>query len=338
VPQGALNVFFTGHSLTDNPVPDDFASIASGFGRSSLWNQQNIPGSPIRVRTRGLTVDDPTWSGYRTGKNRDGSNMDVVSELRYPQTIAGQRYGALVITERHDIASVLQYEDTVRYTRHFHERLIEGNPQAATYLYHAWLGGLDHSNPARWLDYERTTAPVWQCVASRINSSLANEGRSDRIHYMPTGPALVALVEQASYGYVNGITGSSVTETLNRLFQDDVHLTHLGRYFMSLVVYASTYRSSPIGAWYPSDITPAQAQSLQQIAWNAVSSYYANPQSPSMDSCQSLMRDSFCARFYDYIGYPSSTSACVAQFSTQSSSNPFYFNGATDRSYWFAAP
>lgn len=330
-------MFFSGHSLTDNPIPEDFVSLAGGFGRPSMWNQQNILGSPIRVRTRGIWAEDPNWSGYRTGKNRDGVNMDVASELRNPRTISG-RYDALVITERHDIASTLQYEDTVRHTRHFHERLIDGNPQGTTYLYHAWLGGLDRSNPARWLEYERNTAPVWQCVASRVNQSLSNEGRGDRMHYMPTGPALVALVEQASYGNVPGITGSSVSDTLNRLFQDDVHLTHLGRYFMSVVVYSSVYRSSPVGGWHPSDITPEQARSLQQIAWNVTSAYYANPAQPSMSGCQALMRDSFCSRFYNYIGYPGSASGCVAQFSTQSSNNPFYFNAATDRSYWFAAP
>ncbi len=332
------SVFFSGHSLTDNPMPDDAASIASSMGRQSLWNQQNYIGSPLRLRTRGEWMDDPSFAGYRMGKNREGSNMNVVNELRSPQTISGQRYDALVMTERHDLALSLQYEDTVRYARHFHERLIEGNPAATSYLYHSWLGVRDKSNPAAWIAYERSAVPVWQCVASRINTSLALEGRSDRMHYMPSGLALVNLVERATQGYVDGVTGSSTMETMNRLFQDDVHLTRMGTYYMSLVNYASVFRTSPIGAWAPGELSAQAARSLQEMAWLTVSSYYANPASPSPSACQATMRDSFCQSYFSYTNNPNALGSCVSHFSQNSASNPFFFNSASDRSYWFAAP
>jgi hypothetical protein len=333
---GSVNVFVSGHSLTDNPLPDDTAAIAASLGKSTLWNQQNALGSPIRARTRGLNESDPSFGGYRSGKNRDGFNMDVASELRNPQTLSGQRYNALVITERHDIASTLQYEDTVRYARHFHDRLVDGNSAATTYLYHSWYD-VNKSNPAPWLAHERSAATAWQCVAGRINLGLANEGRSDRVSYMPAGLALTQLVERATQGYVDGITGSSVPETMNRLFTDNVHLTRLGSYYMSLVTFATLYKSPPTGAWAPAGVSAAQARSLQDIAWAAVSGYEANPANPSMDACQAHMRDSFCSAFYNYsfINRPSAAASCVAHFSKQSNDNPFFFNPASDRNYWF---
>jgi hypothetical protein len=331
---GSVNIFVSGHSLTDNPLPDDTAAIAASLGKSTLWNQQNALGSPVRVRTRGLNEADPSFGGYRTGKNRDGANMDVAAELRNPQTLSGQRYNALVLTERHDIASTLQYEDSVRYTRHFHDRLIDGNSAATTYLYHSWFD-VNKSNPAPWIAHERSAATAWQCIASRINLGLANEGRSDRVNYMPAGLALTQLVERATQGYVDGITGSSVSETMNRLFIDNVHLTRLGSYYMSLVTYVTLYKSPPSGAWAPAGISAAQARSLQDIAWAAVSGFDANPANPSMDTCQAHMRNSFCSSFYSYINRPAATASCVAHFSAQSNNNPFFFNPSSDRNYWF---
>jgi hypothetical protein len=317
-------------------MPDDAAAIAASMGRASSWNQQNYLGSPIRVRTRGMDFNDASFSGYRSGKNREGSNMDVVSELRSPKTV-GARYDTLVITERHDIASAIQYEDTVRYARHFHERLVEGNASASSYLYHSWLD-TDKSNPSAWIAYERSAAPVWQCVASRINTSLAHEGRADRMHYLPAGLALTNLVERATQGYVDGVTGSSTVETMNRIFSDNVHLTRLGTYYMSLVTYASVFRSSPIGAWAPGDISASAARSLQELAWSSVSSYYANPASPSSDSCKALMRDSFCSAYYSFTRNTGATGSCVSHFSQNASSNPFHFDPGSDRGYWFTAP
>ena len=317
-------------------MPDDAQAIASSLGRGTSWNQQNYLGSPIRVRTRGFNYDDATFSGYRSGKNREGSNMDVVGELRAPKTVSA-RYDTLVLTERHDIASAIQYEDTVRYARHFHERLVEGNSGATTYLYHSWLD-TDRSNPAAWIAYERAAAPVWQCVASRINTSLASEGRGDRMHYLPAGLALTNLVERATQGYLDGVSGSSVPDTMGRIFLDNVHLTRLGTYYMSLVTYASVFKSSPVGAWAPAELGGSTARSLQELAWSSVSSYYANPANPSTDSCKALMRDSFCATYYSFTRNPGAMAACVSHFSQPSSANPFHFDSATDRAYWFAAP
>lgn len=276
------------------------------------------------------------FPGYREGKNRDSANMDVAAELRNPRTLGGQRYQALVITENHNIP--LEGEDTIRYARHVHERLIEGNPNATTYIYQSWQSIKDKSNPAPWIDYERAAAPVWQCMASRINASLAHEGRGDRTQYLPAGVALATLVERATQGYLEGISGNNFAETLNRLFVDDVHLSALGSYYIGLVTYSTLFRSSPQGAWAPASVTPAQAKSLQDVAWSAVASHINNPTLPSLTTCQAYMAQQFCARYLTYIGYPQHINGCVSSFSSQSERNPFWFNPSTDRPFWFSAP
>jgi hypothetical protein len=330
-------LFFSGHSLTDNPLPEYVASIAQSLNTQVWWNQQNIPGSPTRARTRGENSNATSFPGYSSGKNRSGSGMNVVNELRQPQTISGQRYDTLILTERHDIVDTLMWENTVAYTRHFHERLIEGNPQANTYLYHSWLSVPNKSNPSSWITYERTAAPAWQCIATRINQSIQLTGRSDRVVYLPAGLALASLVEQATQGSgVAGVTGSTVRETVDRIFSDDVHLTSLGIYYMALVNYASVYRRSPVGAWAPAGVSATQAQSLQAVAWQAVANHFNTFVAPDLAQCRAMMVNTICSA---YATMTNRTSPCTGTFAaTTQQQNPFYFNASTDSSYWFPAP
>jgi hypothetical protein len=333
------NIFYSGHSLLNDNLPERTADVASSLSTPVLWNRQIILGSPVRIRTRGADQSDASFAGYKTGNNRYGENLDVAAELRNPRTLSGQRYDALIITERNDLGSTLQFEDTVRYVRHFHERFIEGNAQGKSYFSHSWLGIADKSNPAAWIAYERAAAPAWQCVTSRINLSLAAEGRSDRMHFLPAGLALATLIERATQGNVEGISAGSTLATVNQIFNDDVHFdTVLGSYYMGLVNYASVFRRSPVGAAAPAGVTAAQAKSLQETAWNVVANYYANEAAPDMASCRALMRDSYCGKFYNYVGRPDVTGGCGSFFTQNSTENPFYFDAANDRAYWFAAP
>jgi hypothetical protein len=338
-PRTAARILFSGHSLTDNPLPEYVESIAQSLSTQVSWNQQNIPGSPIRHRTRGGDTSVATFPGYSLGKNRTGSGMNIVNELRQPQTIDGHRYDTLILTERHDLIDTLTWEDTVRYTRHFHERLVAGNAQSSTYLYHSWLEVPDKSNPSNWIAFERTVATAWQCVAARINHSLASENRRDRVVYLPAGLALTALVEQATQGTgVAGVTGSNVRETVGRIFSDDVHLTRMGVYYMALVNYASVYRRSPMGAWAPSGVSPTQASSLQAVAWQSVANHYKTFVSPDLHQCRTAMRESVCSAFWTFKNRTDKIAGCSSFFSGTTQNNPFYYNATTDGAYWFPAP
>jgi hypothetical protein len=323
----------SGHSLTDDPLGSYMASIAQSLSTPMAWNQQIVIGSPIRVRTRGNNTSDDSFSGYRSGKNRDGATgLNIAADL------ASQRYDALVLAERHDLVNVLMWEDTVRYARHFHERLVSGNSNASTYVYHAWLDVSNKDDPSAWIAHERAAAPAWQCVAARVNQSLSGVGRSDRMAYLPAGLALANLVEQATRSGVAGISAGSTRQTMDRLFSDNVHLTPTGAYYMALVTYASVYRRSPEGAWAPPGVTSEQARSLQQVAWQSVAGHYGGASTPSMAQCQAVMREQYCSAFGAYKGDANSTSNCINRFSTQSQDNPFYYNAATDAAYWFPAP
>jgi hypothetical protein len=251
--------------------------------------------------------------------------MDVLAELADPAHITeGARYDTLVIAERHDLLLVIRWEDTVRYLRHFHDRVVEANDEARTFLFHAWLA-IDKDAPQAWIDYERAAADAWACVASKVDLTLEDEGRDDRVEVLPAGAALVALVERVLAEDVPGITGASSRERLDAVFLDDVHLTPLGRYYVALVIYAFISGGSPEGAAFPDVVDPETAAALQSIAADFASAYRADaPDLPlDMGECRALATD-LCAPFHALAGSPEQTETCEALYADESApENPF---------------
>jgi len=354
-PRETARIFVSGHSLTNHPFPDYLATIAESLSTPAIWNQQNLFGSSIRERVRGRGAGETGWAGYSQGENRDGAGLNVVDELRRPKTIDSDRYDALIITEQHTLLGSLIWNDTVRYLRHFHDRLIDGNPEATTYLYHSWISLNDKDDPARWIAYEREAYWAWQCVAARINQSLAAEGRTDRVLPLPAAASLAALVERATRGAgLPGISGSSVRQTMDRLFRDDVHLTSLGTYYTALVSYATVYRRPPIGAWAPSDVDEAQAALLQQMAWAFVTESAGEKSAVSLEACRAFVSGTFVYTYWSYVRdtYWRQEGNVVRAYakwlqhltrwryrlSRDDDDNPLTFNAAHDRAYWYPPP
>jgi hypothetical protein len=315
-------MFLSGHSLTDNPLPEFVLAIADSLGRDFNFNQQIGIGSPIRARTLGDSWDNLDWPGYRKGKNRDGVDMDVIAELASPQTLGpGERYDTLVITERHDILDTIRWEDTAGLLRHYHDRLIDGNAAAHTLFYHSWLD-IDKAAPQAWIDHERNALFAWECVASKINLKLEDEGRSDRIATLPVGAALVELVERVLAGEVAGIAGST-PERMSALFNDNVHLTPLGVYFAALVTHAAVFRDSPVGAAVPQGVDPAPAADLQKIAWDFVRDYYTTPGAGqhTMEECRAFVSNTVCASFWTLKNDPGKIANCQSHFQDANANN-----------------
>lgn len=354
-PRTSANIFISGHSLVDQPMPDHLAAIARSMGTPLNWNRQYIVGSSIAARSRGTGPGATAWSGYRAGVDRAGGAIDVLAELRSPQTIDGGRYDVLLITEQHGLLGSLTWNDTVRNLRHFHERLIEGNPQATTYFYEAWLGLIDKDDPRRWIDYERAASPIWQCISTRINTSLGAEGRGDRILSLPMGLALAELIGRATTAPgLPGITLGSARATVDSLVRDDVHLTAAGSYFAALVSYAVIYRKGTLGAWHPDGVRPAMAEALQRAASEFVDRYRRTNLPLTLEQCRQTLQKSF---IQDYWGYTRDAiwlkelnpAQAYLQWARQvlqwqwrvrrsNFDNPFHFDPALDASHWLTAP
>lgn len=320
-PRTKARVFFSGHSLMDNPIPDFVAQIAQSLGHDFKFNQQIGIGSPILARTG----EEPPWPGYRTGKNREGQGMNVIAELKDPKTLdPGDKYDVLLITERHDILGTIEWVQTARALQHYHDRLIDGSMTATTIFTQTWLD-IDKDNPAQWIAHEKTAKYAWECVASKINLALAGGGRSDRVVPQAGGAALVVLVEKILAGQVKGI-GGTTRQRMDALFSDFVHPTILGSYFMAAVHYATIFRRSPVGAAPPPNVPAEPVPDLQRIAWEFVSAYYSgtNAGDHTMEQCRTLVSETVCPTFWTLLKGEDKINGCKGFFSNPAKeNNPF---------------
>ena len=350
-------VFISGHSLVDQPLPSNLAAIAASLGTPIQWNRQYMVGSSLRARARGANAAPQAgnWGGYRQGYNREGENHDILAEWRAPKTVSGGAYDSLLITEQHGLLGTLVWNDTVRHLRHHHDRFIDGNPQGRTWFHESWLSLNDKNDPRRWIAYERAASPIWQCLATRINVSLAAEGRADRITPLPAGVALAGLIERATQGAgVPGVSAADVRSTVDRIIKDNVHLTELGAYYISLVTYASMFERSPAGAWAPAGVDAVAAKSLQALAWELVETERRDRRQLSLDECQHELQQAFIANYWAYtrdtfwmaeLG-PVHAWLRWAKYRVQwhwrlrrnGDENPLRHDAASDRSYWLPAP
>ncbi len=282
------------------------------------------------------------WTGYSQGKNRTGDGMNLVPELRNPATVTGGAYTTLVIAENHNAFDMLQWENTVPLLRHFYELFHVGSPNGRGYFYGTWKDVFDKNNPAPWIAHEREQLQLWEAIASRINTSLAAENRTDRLATLPANGALAELIDRATTTPgVAGITQSNNTATLNVIFSDDVHLTRTGVYFMACVVFSAVYGRSPVGAMVPSGVNATAGASLQALAWSYVSAYYAaSPFGPQHDTAARLsIAHAFAHTYFTYRSDPSQIAGYRNTFGAMQLSNPLWWApGVNETAFWFAPP
>jgi hypothetical protein len=256
-------LFYSGHSLLDDPLPGDVAGIAASLGTPlQTWRKHTPAGSSIRDRLA------------KSIEARPGPGFDT-----------------LLVTEQHTLVGNLVWNDSARELRRLHDDFIAANPQGRTWFYASWLNrGADTQ---RWIAYERAASPVWQCLTTQLNADLAAAGRDERIAFLPAAVLLAGLVERAQRGELPGVG-------VAQLFSDDVHLSALGSYFMSLVVFATLFDRSPVGAAAPSALDAAAARALQEAAWALVQQERAQREVLSAADCRRRTQD-FVAPYAAYV-------------------------------------
>ena len=250
-------IFYSGHSLLEEPLPSGVAAIAASLGTTVQWQRHTPFGSSMRDRAGAA----PSLAGFDT----------------------------LVVTEQHTLIGNLVWNDSVGQLQQLKARFVAANPGARTWFYASWLNLDDHTNPQRWLAYERAASPIWQCLVARVNATRSGE----QIAYLPAAALLAALVEQVSRGGVPGVS-------VEALFSDDVHLSPLGAYFMSLVLFATLFERSAQGAAVPPGVDVQAARTLQPMAWSLVQQERAQREAVAPQTCAERKR-AFIAPYAAYV-------------------------------------
>jgi hypothetical protein len=298
-PADHVRTFYSGHSLSDG-VPEVVDQIARSLGHRLDFETQSMGYSLLRQRTKGEVPSASDWPGYRAGNNRAGSGLNVAAELSQPRRLApGDRYDALVVTERHDLPAIARKERTAFYLTDMAKHLVAGNPDAQVLLYHTWLH-LDPDAPWPWIEYERAVLSMWECVASRANLDLPARGDVPRVRVLPGSGALAELVAALWDGKVPGVVGKTPGERVRLLFSDNVHMSEAGRYFIALVHYAVLFGRTPEGAKIPASLAPETGRYMQKLAWEYSSSYGQRANADArrdMATCRALIQDQICPAY-----------------------------------------
>ena len=266
------NPFYIGHSLVNFNMPAMVQGLALNAGKTSYYGSQIANGSPLHIN-------------YNSSAGAQGTP--------YTTAFPTGNYNTLIITEAVPLQPHLTWSDTNLYANNFYNFAKNnngGNP-IRFYIYETWhcnLSGIpqpginaqygcewDNTANSTLLWHPRLLADflLWSSIVTHVrNQNLIDS----EIWLIPAGRAFYNLTTQINAGNVAGITN------VNQLFTDTIHLTNAGNYFVACVMYATIYRQSPVGLttnlnnmWnvpFTDMPTTAQAQVMQQVAWNTVTS------------------------------------------------------------------
>lgn len=246
-PSTDLSVFFLGHSLLNDEVPNIVQRFADSLDGVSLLRDVAIGlGAPLALQ----------WSDQ---SGTIGANP-ITSLNAGPYTV-------LVLTEATPIENHIGGSNSVENALNFMRLAYAQNPLVQVYLYETWEARTVADGWRSSIDSRRT---YYEQIVAGIRAEF--DGADIRI--IPGGQALGALVDEVTAGNVPDLTDPE------ELFQDAQHLTPLGNYFLGCVHFAALYQQSPVGR--PAAIldsfgnpyavvpTPAMATAMQGLAWRVV--------------------------------------------------------------------
>ena len=269
------NPFYIGHSLVNFNMPAMVHGMALSAGKTTYYGSQIANGSPLHINY---------------------NNFATAQGTPYPNAFPAGNYNSLIITEAVPLQPHLSWSNTNQFANNFYtyaKNNNNGNP-IKFYIYETWHcknSGIPQPGPnsqygCEWDNTANSSTlwhprllldfPLWSGIVTHVR----NQNPTDnQIWMVPVGQALHNLTTQINLGNVAGI--SSFTQ----LFQDDIHLTNAGNYFVACVMYATIYGETPVGLtqnlnnmWgTPFTNMPTNAQRLvmQQVAWQTVTNLSA---------------------------------------------------------------
>ncbi|PHS19507.1 MAG: hypothetical protein COA86_04285 [Kangiella sp.] len=239
------NVFYLGHSLMDNPLPELIAQSATSLGQTNTFDHQNLVGGNLTSQ----------W------------DMLFNPSGDFRVSLSTGNYDTFVMIEANAVQDHITWSDTYGVALQFYDFAMGSHANMQVYLYEGW----QEYTRADWRAELTTDWPHWTGIADSVNSARSG---SRPVLMIPGGQALGHLYDAIAAG-----TADSLTD-ISEVFEDAVHLNPTGKYYMAMVHYATIYKRSPVGAepttlsgWgagIPEPVDISLALQLQQLAWEVV--------------------------------------------------------------------
>lgn len=258
----ALSVLMVGHSLFAFEGPDTLQSaLRAGMGEGAV-QAQIINGAPLKYN----------WQESHTAQGVDARAILPEGNITH-----------LILTEAIPLRNHTEWSDSGFYAKAFARLAFAANPDARIYLQETWHSlksgtgqtiEFDAGADVPWRERLDEDLAIWHGVLAELRAGYPD--RADQIGLIPAGQAMARLNDEIKAGRIDGLPD------ITALFEDDIHLSDMGHYFVAMVQYATLTGHDPTGL--PSDFTtrgrsdldlPAEdlARALQRVAWDAVRAY-----------------------------------------------------------------
>jgi len=235
-------VFFVGHSLISE-VPDMVSSLCAAPPVTKLtFKEQFIPGAPLRWQWE--EAERAKAPGYAPG-------YEPQFRCSYHVELAKGGWDALVLVEGVPMGARENEAVTIEYLTRFANFAREHNPGIRVLFYEPWPcihsgtpQGCPHDQASAtrelaWRQRVDADGAMWTRIVAAANKQLEREG--PKLELVPVARALGQLSDAVERGEIEGLSKRE------ELFEDEVHLSTYGKYFVSLVVWSALFERSPVG-------------------------------------------------------------------------------------------
>lgn len=260
--QEAEKTFYIGHSLINLNVPAMTHSLSLD---------------------EGITNDDYK---YQIGNGANlwyqwDTTLGNEQGTPYQDALPTGTYDNLIITEAVPLKGHIEWSYTYIYANNFFEFAYDYNADTKMYIYETWHcinSGKPEGcafDPDEHLDWRQRLdddLDLWEGIADNV---LAENPGFD-VNLIPGGQGMAKLYDAIQAGSIPGKT------EISQFYSDDIHLTNEGNYYISCIMFACIYETTPVGLtnqlkdeWgslYPA-IEPVLALRLQELAWETVCGY-----------------------------------------------------------------
>lgn len=254
-------VYYVGHSLVGLDMPFQARFLAKQKGINNNYRNHINIGTALKENWQDTLFNlNDVWDYDLLINFEHGSN-----HLADLPTIP---FKQIVITESVPLMGHIR-DTSVKYASKFFELAQTGNPDIQSYLYATW----EHAD-AGWAAWRASLAALqkeWEDIADK---SAARIG--DTVFIVPGNLAMIALYDSLQKAPIGDKTA------IDQFFNDDIHLTFEGNYYIACLINACVFHIDPrgtglIGAGpYTSDTVvrnSAVRAALQDLAWQTACKY-----------------------------------------------------------------